>query len=209
MQKQSKFVIINYKESDKDIIDELIIYLDEKAQAIYDFFEIKPQKKAIINIIPTKAEYDDICKKERKYSDDFVMPKWAIGHCNNGVITYVSINDYDNTSHKFDKKDFEDAFSYYKKTIVHEFVHFVNEQFNSIKDCCYTEKYLVEGIATYLSGQKNNKQIEFDYTIEQLMERDMRKSCYDGWYLITKFFVENYDKDFVLEIFQRRIIRQG
>ena len=34
------------------------------------------------------------------------------------------------------------------------------------------------------------------------MERDMRKSCYDGWYLITKFFVENYDKDFVLEIFQ-------
>lgn len=34
------------------------------------------------------------------------------------------------------------------------------------------------------------------------MSYDMKKACYDGWYLVTKFLVENYDKYFVFELFK-------
>lgn len=202
MEKQTKYAVFYYEKQDEDLIDELASALEEKAQDIFAFFEIIPTKKAQIRIIPTKQQYDDIYRKERNLNQDYPLPLWAIGNCREGVITYLSLHDYKSTSHKYKDADYELALDYYKKTIVHEYVHFVNENFNEIKQCAYTEKYLVEGIATYLSGQKTGQEIIFDYTIEQILARDMQKSCYDGWFLVTKYFVENYAKDFILEIFQ-------
>ena len=119
------------------------------------------------------------------------------------MVFYLSLNDYKNTAHKFDKKHYKEAFEHYKKTLVHEFVHFVNlECFNRIRKCGRPAKYLSEGIATYLSGQKDNKKIIFDYSIDDIMHFDYNKSCYDGWYLVTKYLVENYDKQFVLSLFE-------
>ena len=60
---------------------------------------------------------------------------------------------------------------------------------------------MVEGIAIYLSKQKENKKINFDFILEDVLETDMRKTKYDAFYLVTKYLVENYDKEFVLDLF--------
>ena len=198
---ESKFATFNYEENDKDLIESLSEYLDTNAMAVYDFFEIDiPENKAVINIIPTKIEYDDLYRKTRKLSDDYKVEGWNIGNCRNGIITYLSLHDYKNTTHAYKDVPFEEALDYYKKTILHEYVHFVNENFNKVHDCCYTEKYLVEGIACYLSGQKDSQKIPFNFTCEQILNRG--NSYYNAYYLLTKYFVENYDKDYVLDVFQ-------
>ena len=206
MQKSSKYATFNYQEDDIDLIDQLAECLDINAERIFDFFGVDiPKQKITINIIPTKKEFDEIFISDHEWThsiSDFKVPDWAIGYFKNNQITYLSINDYKSTSHAFKKEDYPSAILYYKKTIVHEFVHYVNELFKTKHCCSYTEKYLSEGIATYLSKQKENKNLEFNFTIEQILSYDMKKTCYDGWYLITKYLVENFDKEFVFELFK-------
>lgn len=205
VQKVSKYAIFNYQENDNCLIDELISYLDSQAERIIRFFDVKlPKDKLAINIIPTKKEYDEMLKKQNNSSEDFVVPKWAIGQYlgNKNCINYLSINDYKNTSHAFREDSYLLAVQYYKKTLVHEFIHYVNKLFNVQNNNCGTSKYLREGIAVYLSGQREKQEIFFDFTLEQLLETDVSKSCYNGYYLVTKFLIENYDKDFVLDLFK-------
>lgn len=200
MQKECKIAIFNFKESDSDLINEISNYLDTHSKAIYDFFEIKkPRKKVEINIL-TKKEYDDFCRKGNGWSKNHPVAKWAIGSCKDGVITYVSLHDYKNTSHIFKEDEYDYALDFYKKTILHEYVHFVNETFNKINNCNYTEKYLVEGIATYLSGQDFSSINHIESTLEQML--DFNNHMYEDFRLITKYFVENYDKKIVLEAFR-------
>lgn len=213
MKKVSKYAKFKYQESDKNLINELAEYVDSHAERIFNFFEVNaPEEKITINIIPTKEEFDKIFIADHEWTHsipDFKVPNWSIGYFKNDQITYLSINDYKNTSHAFKKEEHITALTYYKKTIVHEFVHYVNEIFKTKHNCSYTEKFLSEGIATYLSGQKENKNIEFNFTVEQIMSYDMRKTCYGGWYLVTKFLVETYKKDFVFELFKsNRLARE-
>ncbi len=203
MKKSGKVAIFKFNENDKDLIKDLSKFIDSHAQEIFDFFEIeKPKEKAVINIIPTKEEYDNFIRTTRKLSSDYAVPKWLIGTCQDGVITYLSLNDYKNTSHSFNNDKYDEALEYYKKTILHEFIHYVNECFNKIHKCQDTEKYLQEGIATYLSGQYDGKTILLNATKEQIL--DEKQYYYDDYYLITKYLIENYDKSFVLKMFQNK-----
>ena len=204
MKKECDFAIFNFKKQDEKLAGELCEYLDKNAKKIYDFFEIQPSSKAIINIIPTKKEYDTLYRKNNNLPEDEKIPSWAIGcRADNGEIYYVSLQDYKNTSHAFEQKDFEKALDYYKKTILHEFVHFVNLQYRKIKNCSHTETWLSEGLAVYLSGQKDDKVFDdFDYSLEQLMPQKHFASCYDGWFLITKYLVENYSKQKVFDLIE-------
>ena len=90
----------------------------------------------------------------------------------------------------------------YKKTLIHEYVHYVNELFTLKNQCSPTQKYLSEGIAVYLSEQKKNRNIKFDFTLEQILSKDDAKFSYDGGYLTTKYLIENYDKEFVFQLFK-------
>jgi len=201
MQKISKTSIFNFEESDKDLIDELANYLDGHVQEIYDFFEVdKPKEKVEIDIIPTKAEFDRIFKIRNHWDENLQVPNYYRGCVAEGRILYLSINDYKNTIHAFEEKDFEIALDGYKKTLVHEYVHWVHGLFEEKHKCCRTEKYLVEGIAVYLSRQRDGQKIPFNLTCDQLLDR--QGAFYNGYYLVTKYFVENYDKNYVLEVFQ-------
>ena len=111
MQKESKYAIFHFEECDQNLIDELIDVLDSNAQKVFAFFELQPTQKAVINIIPTKKEFDDFIRKSRKLSKEDKIPRWVIGTCADGVITYLSLNDFKNTSHA------SDGLEYYKKTI--------------------------------------------------------------------------------------------
>ena len=190
-----KYATYYYEKSDEDLIKGLDEYINKDAENIYNFFDSTLNRENVdINIIPTKEEYDNIVKLRRNVDS---IPKWEIGNAGDGIITYVSLKDYKNTDHKFKPEDYDKALIDYKKTMVHEYVHFVSilyKKKNNIKD---STRYLEEGIAQYLSHQKENKKLEFKYSLEDIYES---KSCYDGFYLMTKYILDNYGKEYFLKL---------
>lgn len=195
MQFESERAIFKFEESDSDLIQLLADYLDSHVDNIYKFFEVNmPKEKLVVNIIPTKEEFDVLSRQAWGQSE-----KWMIGFYKNNEIIYLSLHDFKNTEHRAKYLAPKEALEYYKKTIVHEYVHYVNDIFKKVNNCGYTEKYLSDGIATYLSGQHENEDLPFDFTCEDLLTRG---DMYSGYYLVTKYFVENYDKTFVLDIFK-------
>ena len=141
-----------------------------------------------------KKEFDDEYKKIFKNE-----PKnWCIGCADRNNIRYVSLNDFENTSHKFSDYKSKEALNYYKKTLVHEYVHFVQKMFldkNNINHC--NAKYLTEGSAVYLSKQREGIRIVFDKTLEETL----KGPSYDIWGALFKYLDNNYDKNFVLNLF--------
>lgn len=197
MEKESKYGIFIYNEDSASFIDELSDYFDGNAKEIIAFFNVKEGSKPIINIISTKEEFD----KEFKIEYGYDAPLYARGISKrDGSINYLSINDYKNTTHAFESKDYNKAFLGFKKTLVHEYVHVVNRWFNKENHCYFSSVYLFEGIATYLSKQKDDLVINFDYQIEDFLITNGGKRKYDAFYLITKYLMENYDKEFIMEL---------
>lgn len=196
MKKEGQFAVFSYKKCDEDLIEGLDDYLNQNAKKIFDFFEIEvPNKKVQINIVPTKKEYDERCRKEGFFKWQTEIPKSAVGNYNseNGQITYLSLHDFDNTSHK-GRTEIE-----YKKTILHEFTHYVCHLFRQKHDCGYTIQYLSEGLACYLSGQTKYLKNKFDFTLDECLGQTQ---TYATYYMLTKYLVENYDKEKVFELIE-------
>ena len=190
----SKYSKINYEENDEILAKELSKYLDNHAEEIYDFFDPTLERN-IINInIMTKGKYDEL-HKETYHGE---VPKWSVGFYNGKCINYVSLNDYKNTSHKID--DYEEAFSYYLKTIVHEYVHFVTSEYCIKNDLDKPIKYLSEGIAQVLSGQRDNDKISFTYTTDDILN----SSNYGAWYMTTKYILDVEGKNKFFELLSNR-----
>lgn len=204
MKKTSNFATFVYTKSENKFVEELENYLNLTAPAIFKFFEVATaDEKIVITIVTTKAEFDKIFKEKNFWPLDSNVPKSARGCLTKtGEILFLSINDYKNTTHAFSPDEYDKALADCKKTLIHEFVHHVNFLFNKKHNCGRTAKFLEEGIAVYLSKQKDGQQLAYDFTISQLLERDANKSCYNGWFLTTKYLVENYPKNFVLNLFQ-------
>ena len=203
MRKENKYAIFNYKKIDEDLIDILSSYIEEKAHIAFDFFQVSPPKtKVKIKIISSKIEYDNYYIKMYNLQPETKLYGWMIGNFNfeKNQITYLSLHDFKNTTHKLKDVPYEQAVDYYKKTILHEFVHYVNGLFRKKHNCGYAENFLTEGIATYLSGQNENSTPNFDFSLDEVLDRN--KNIYGAYFLLTKYFIENYDRDFVLNIFQ-------
>lgn len=199
MERITDYYKFTYSKSDEDLIIELEDYLNQKREDIFNFFDNSLQKEQVeINIIPTKKEYDEISKKIRGIDS---IPNWSIGISHDNKIEYVSLHDYKNTAHAFEEDRYLEKLDYYKKTIVHEYVHFVGYLYLKKNNASDPLKYLNEGIATYLSGQKDNIIITFNYTLEDMLES---KNNYDAWYLLTKYIIEKYGKEYFLELFRNR-----
>ena len=194
MQLISKYSIFNFDDTDSKIINEIAEYLDSKAVDIFNFFEVDvPSEKAVINIISKKEDFDRLFKEAWGYAPE----NYSIGFANREIITYLSIFEYDKTSHAYKSEDFNNALEYYKKTLVHEFVHYVNNLFREKHNCGYTEKYLSEGLAICLSGQKDGLKLKFDDSLDDLL---LSKNNYKGYYLTTKYLLENYSKETIFEL---------
>ena len=199
MEKKTKNATFKYEKNDSFLIEELEKYLDSNSVRIYDFFGIKDnQNKPIINIIATKSKLDDIHRKFNNLKSSDEVPKWLVGLSTSDMQIYcLSLNDYKNTTHAFEACDYDKQLDRYKKTILHEFIHYVNRLFCKKNNCVITAKYLVEGIAQYLSNQKDGLVLQFDYSLNDILNSN---NCYDGWYLVTKYIIENYPREFFLEL---------
>lgn len=192
LKKESKYAIFEYQERDKKIVDCLSEYLDKYAIKAYKFFQVKPGQKVLFSIIPTKKDFD-----ETIYNDTGRrVENWVVGCSLGGKhIMLLSYNDYKNNEiHK------NDTFNHYKKTALHEFTHFVNAEFNREKEGRHTENFLSEGIACYISGQYENVS-QIKSSVDDILGR---KNVYGDFKLLVKYLVENYDKEFVLSLFESK-----
>ena len=195
MEKITKYARFIYSKEDEDLIDVLEEALNSQAEEIFDFFDQSLSREIVnIKIIPTKEEYDEISKKRRKID---VIPKWSIGSYYDNTIEYVSLHDYKNTSHAFVESEYEERLDYYKKTIVHEYVHFVTDLYRNKHNLDYPVKWFNEGLATYLSKQKEGLDISFNCSLDDIMNSNNK---YDSWYLLTKYVIEECGKDYFLNI---------
>lgn len=59
MKKLLENIEIKYSKADLAYIEELLIYLKENKEEIYNFFGIHPTKRIEINIVPTKQELNN------------------------------------------------------------------------------------------------------------------------------------------------------
>lgn len=190
--------LFEYESKDEKLILELNDYINKNVSYIYNFFgnDIK-HEIPIIHIISTKRELDTIYRERNEIREDQEVPNWLIGFAGNEDIYYLSLDDYKNTVHSFKPEDYEMKLLFFKKTIIHEYVHFINKLFNKKYNVPLTIKCLVEGIAQLLSGQNDDKQIDFNYSLEDILRSS---NCYNGWYLVTKYVVENYSHDKIIDL---------
>lgn len=185
MKYENDLFIINYNECDKEHIDELISYLNKEAYKIMNFFNLKKlDKKCIIKFYSTKKDFD-YNAYYKVYNEQ--SPDFAIGFANKGIIYYVSYSDYKNI-----EKHKNDSFDYFKKTLVHEFVHHCNYLYTNIWN-----RPLCEGLAVYLSGQQENNMYEFNISKENLF---FGRINYRQYYMFVKYIIENYSNDYFLKL---------
>ena len=192
--KESEFASFEFDPKDAQIIDGLIFAIDEHAKKIFKFFEIVCEEKVEFKVLPTIEDYDNEIRKAHNISSDIDVSSWRIGCYKNKQIFLLSFGCLKDLE-KFKTRTLEQ----YQKTAVHEFVHYVNDIFNKTRDCGNTERYLSEGIACYLSGQKDDKKINFDFSMEDVLTGSVSYDCY---FALTKFLVENYKKDVIFELFE-------
>ena len=196
MKKETNNAIYIYDVEDKSLIDEISIFMDDNSKRIIDFFELDNIDKPLINIVKSKEELDKIFVKFNKPKEE--VPKWLIGMSTSDMNIYcLSLNDYKNTTHAFKEEEYDKALNNYKKTVLHEYIHYVNRCFCKLNNSEFSIKYLSEGIASYFSNQKEDIIINFDYSINDLLNSN---NCYDGWFLITKYIIEKYPKKILLEL---------
>ena len=197
--KECKYAIFNYNESEEQLISECAKYLDSMAPEICSFFQVFPQEKATINIIQTKKQFDDEYRKQLNLDEDYQVAKWVIGFVpKNKQIFMLSIGDYKNTSHAFSPEQAVKMTEYFKKTIVHEFVHFVHDQFNKAHGCCNKTTWLAEGLATYLSHQHDGEELRSFPSKEQVLQGH----SYVQFNYLVKFLIENYNKDVLFSMLE-------
>ena len=198
MVKEGKYIIYEYDIEDKELVDIVDSYIDENAERIIDFFELKDfHDKAKLKIWKTKQDFDKRVKERRNNGQD--VPKWTVGVSDFvGNIDVVSLNDYQNTSHSKILENKEYALDYFKKNILHEYVHYINNIYSKNINNPYPLKCLTEGIAQYLSNQKENIKDEFNYSLEDILNSN---NCYDGWFLLIKYIINNYSYSYLLSLF--------
>ncbi len=203
MQKICESAIFEFKDEESDLINEISIYLDKNADTIWEFFEIeKSDKKPKIILYNDKEYFDTAYRRDNNLPNDYIVPNWSVGTgTQDGNINLLSLNAYKGTPHEFNQNEYDKALLKFKRRVVHEYVHFVNMQFNQIHNCSFTARFLVEGVAILLSEQyKDYLSPQIDCTKEQILNK--RDCKYANYYLLTRTLVNNYDKSFVLQLFK-------
>ena len=199
VKKTTDCAVFNYELDDSYLIEKISSFIQDNKDKVFSFFGINIDfNKPIINIINKKEKLDDIHRKFNDLEDTDEVPKWIVGFSSSDMqIYYLSINDYCNTSHAFKNEEYEVELDMYKKTILHEYIHYVNRLFCKKNNCSFSIKCLAEGVSQYLSDQKKDITLQFNYSLEDILNSN---NCYNGWYLVTKYLIEKYPHELVLEL---------
>ena len=184
MIKVLKYAIINYNECDNNYIDEICDYFEIESKNITKYLEIIDIKeKANIIIYNDINEFKiNILKDNKYYKTIKDIPNYvvAVGGDDKNISilsldNYIKVENHQNCT-------IED----YKKTLVHEFVHFCHHKLNAINMI-----WINEGLATNLSRQatkyKNNN-------------INLPLKSYSDYCLAFEYVMKKYNKKYILRL---------
>ncbi len=185
MIKENKYMVINYTNKDLEYIDYLCTQLEINSFRIVNFFNLHNfGEKIIININDDLNFFRNKIKKIRKKECE----EWLCGLSYNKIfIETLCLEEYRKTK-SHNKVDINDMLL----LILHEFVHSCCNKINDKMKVAW----LSEGLATTLSGQYDNIDNKFfDATKDEMINGT---SKYYNYYLMFKYVIDNYGKDYIL-----------
>ena len=183
--------MINFKYENNGLdgtqLNELNEFLIANIKSITDFFEFNKNLIITIKIFDSKKSLDNYVVSNLSFKlDDYVV---GLINSEDDTILCCSYNDYDNTVHK------NESFIDYKKMILHECVHILHIYYMA-KDNLYFYKYLREGIASYLTNQYEECNIE-NVKVENVLND---KVSYRVYFSIIKKIIKKYGLEKLKEI---------
>mgnify|MGYP004563800879 FL=1 len=187
MKISTKYMTINYTEKDREYMKYLLNYLQRNEIIIVNFFKLSNFGEKVE--ITLHSNLDDFRKK---YNEVYKrMPgDWVCGFAyNNKYIETLSLSEYKKT-----KSNENVNIDNLCRLIIHEFIHSCHFKANS--NSMYV-RWLSEGLATTLSGQYDNidNKFIFDATEEEMINGTTK---YYNYYLMFKYIIDNYGKDYIL-----------
>lgn len=195
MQKQLKYMNIEYTEKDKLYIEKLVDYIERVSQEIVDFFGIenfgnKVEVKLLDDVSKFRIRLFETYPDGAKSVDE--IPKWSCGfaYVNNNIscVETLCLEEYRKTL-GHERGTLDDL----KHLILHEFVHACH-----FKTSQEDYQWLSEGLATTISHQYDNYDLTFDATLEQIKGEDYTK--YTNYHTMFYYVYETYGRDYILEL---------
>ncbi len=175
--------IFNYNSCDKQYIHDLINDFNLRVNEIYNFFDIKGLKKQlIINICSELYLFEGRSNTSVAFKDDDL---------NNYYIYILSYDEFiKRKTHENNNLD------YYFKTLLHEFVHVVQEDVGLYRDCLI---WLREGLAIVLSNQYGN----INYKLNNCLLEDLlndKRVWYINYYSLVSYIKNTYGINYLKKL---------
>lgn len=156
---------IYYTRPDKDKVQQLEYYLASGYKQVTDFFQQPFIEKFAVYIFPDRNELNKQWQKD--WNDPvFQSQCWMIANAVAHRLNILSPNAWANDACDHNGNDSIEI----RQIIGHELVHAYHGQYNPDHSFTYIENldWLVEGIATYISGQLDQKRLQrIKYAIQE------------------------------------------
>ncbi len=186
MIKTSDKFILEYDEG-INYIDDLVSILEQKGTGIMDFFELREIKnKKKIKIWGNVSDY-------KRYLENYVSKyyDWMIADTYDGNINMLAIEECRKT-----KSHSDITMEEFSRNIVHEFVHFCQQQINPDSE---NVEWFWEALATNL-GNPFDHVTSIQYDKSALMYNfDSLSFNYEIAYTIGRYLLKNYSHKQILE----------
>ena len=191
---------IEYTKDDLDYIDDLINNLKNNYKDIIKFFNnTKFKDKIEIKLWNSVEEYHSYFNslyKEKGYNN--TVPLWETARSFTDKHPKIFLISYkESLKCKGHQKDTLNTFI---QTLVHEFVHACHFNYNNHTDSL---TWFSEALATNLSHQDRYEKfpLRIDSSLDDIMNG---KVSYTNYYIMGKYLLDNYDKEYILKLAKDR-----
>ncbi len=196
MQKELKYLEVNYSEKDLAYIDTLVKNLEIRCSKVVDWFDMKEfGPKTIVTLFPDIKSFHQAlleCSPKMKVYD------WTSGYtCKNSgnfIVDTLSLEGLHETSHK------DATYDDYENMLVHEFVHSCQLRIRNAPNVIW----LTEGMACYFANQYSSNQRPVTTSLEEVFDNKNGQGKYSDYKKMFCYVYETYGRDYCLELLTNR-----
>lgn len=192
MNKELKYIILDYNQSDLSFINEFSEFIEFHSDKIVEFFDIKNfgfkiKVKLWCNLEMFRNYYKEIGYNLDKNGN---VPKWVCGFAHGESVEVLTLDEYKKTQ-SHENAIVDDL----KYLILHEFVHACHKKVSSNN----SYSWLSEGLATTISHQYDNASLEFNATLDEIIN-----GChnYVNYYTMFKYVYNTYGRNYILSLIE-------
>lgn len=199
MRKELEYIVIDYTKDDVDYIDTLCNSLNEKSKEVIQFLNIKEfGEKVKVKLWNSIEEFRNLHKSLfHKVDANGQVPNWISGFALGNEVQTLSLAQYRKT------KNHECATIIdLEKLIIHEFTHAAHSRLHDNRIMLW----LTEGLATFLAHQYDDKELEFNATLEEIK---VGKTSYTNYYIMFNYVLNTYGKDYILKLIKDEELLQN